>query len=130
MQRSGAAVSLLFALLVAACGGSDGAKPDAAVDVDAVPIDAVSLRTVNGTVQIHLVAPSGVSDLKLDLSTYPVSALVGPDYTAIPGVGAPDSTFRIDGVPEGSYVVPASTAIPRLWPYLTTEVQYIGPDWP
>jgi hypothetical protein len=100
-MRGRSKVSLALAF-VFGCGGGDAeTKIDAAVD--AVPADAAPLRTVNGELKIHLVGTAGVTDLVIDLSSLPVAALVGPDFTAIPGVGATDGTFRIDGVPEGPY---------------------------
>jgi hypothetical protein len=95
--------------LFAACGGGD-AKPTIDAAVDSVPIDAAVLRSVNGTFKIHWVGTSGDTDQVLDLSTFPIAAVVGPDFTTIPGVGAPDSTFRIDGVPEGTYYVKLGTS--------------------
>ena len=96
-------------VVVAACGGSGAAKPDAAIDaaVDAPP--DVATRMVTGSFVVHWLTPSGQTDTPIDLSHAPIQVLIPPSFAPISGTGNSDGTFTIPNVPVGDFIFVAGS---------------------
>jgi len=98
-------VGLIVGGLLTACSGSSGRHPDAAADA---PPD-VATRTMSGHDIIHLLTPTGSSDVPSNLSRATIEVLAAPSFTAIYGTGNADGTFSVPDVPIGEYYFVAGT---------------------